>query len=306
MRLHELSGDGELLARAQPEEGDPLWTVRRSGSWHALGMTLTELCAQGAAGARDACAAASRGAEIDPGSHLVLAPVDPMQEVWAAGVTYERSRTARIEESGARDLYTFVYESPRPELFLKGVGRRAVGAGEAIGVRADARWSVPEPELVVAFDAHGEVLGFTAGNDVSSRDIEGANALYLPQAKVYDRSCAVGPAIVPAWSLGPRPEFEIELQISRGGEVLFADRTSTARLHRHWEDLGRWLRSCLSFSDGVLLMTGTGIVPGDEVNLVDGDQVTVRVDGIGALVNTVRTVGVAVDVSPTQASVRST
>lgn len=303
MRLDELSGDTDALARVKPEGGMPLWAVRRAGGWYALPVTLTELCAAGVSAARGVCDAAADvvAGRLDPARHRLLAPVDATQEVWAAGVTYERSRTARIEESGARDLYTFVYDSPRPELFWKATGRRVVGAGDWIGVRADARWSVPEPELVVVFDAAGDVLGFTAGDDVSSRDIEGANALYLPQAKVYDRSCAVGPAIVPAWSLGSEPEFEIALEIRRGDATVYTDRTSTSRLHRHWEDLGRWLRAGLTFEDGVLLMTGTGIVPGDDLSLCEGDGVQVRIDGIGTLINDVRTVGVAVDAGATSA-----
>jgi 2-dehydro-3-deoxy-D-arabinonate dehydratase len=294
MRLSELSGDGELIARVAQASGPASWVTRQAGRWYPLNETLSELCAAGVTVARQRIADATTGRSLDHGDYVLLPPIDSAQEVWAAGVTYERSRIARIEESGAHDLYASVYDSARPELFFKASGRRVVGAGGAIGVRADAHWSVPEPELAVVFDSAGDVLGFSIGDDVSSRDIEATNALYLPQAKVYDRSCSLGPGIVPVWALAEAPRFEIELEIARVDEVLFEGATSTERLHRHWLDLGRWLRSCLTFDDGVILLTGTGIVPGDDVSLTEGDQVVVRISGLGELRNTVQTSGVAV------------
>lgn len=220
----------------------------------------------------------------------LLAPVDT-QEVWAAGVTYLRSRDARLEESGGTDLYRRVYESERPELFFKSPGWRVVGPGEPVGVRRDSAWNLPEPELTAIVNAHGEVAGYTAGNDVSSRDIEGANALYLPQAKVYRRSCALGPGIRPAWELDVAPVFGIELCITRGDAVLASGCTDTTRMVRSVTDLVDWLWRCLEFPDGVALMTGTGIVPDASVSLCAGDEVSVTVDAVGTLTNSVMEVG---------------
>jgi 2-dehydro-3-deoxy-D-arabinonate dehydratase len=216
----------------------------------------------------------------------LLAPVDA-QEVWAAGVTYLRSRDARLEESGGADVYQRVYESERPELFFKSQGWRVAGPGEPIGVRRDSAWNLPEPELTAIVNAHGEVAGYTAGNDVSSRDIEGANALYLPQAKVYRRSCALGPGIRPAWELDAAPVFAIDLRITRGDTTLAEASTDTTRMVRSVAELVDWLWRCLDFPDGVALMTGTGIVPDSSVSLRAGDEVAISVDAVGTLRNTV-------------------
>ena len=220
----------------------------------------------------------------------LLAPVD-RQEVWAAGVTYRRSREARLEESAGADVYEKVYAAARPELFFKSPGWRVVADGGAVGVRADSGWNLPEPELAVIVNVGGEIVGYTAGNDVSSRDIEGANALYLPQAKVYDRSCALGPGIRPAWELPPAPDFGIELAIRRNGVLIADGATSTAQMKRTPSELVTWLRAALDFPDGVVLLTGTGIVPTAEVSLQAGDDVTVRVTEVGELRNHVISVG---------------
>jgi 2-dehydro-3-deoxy-D-arabinonate dehydratase len=220
----------------------------------------------------------------------ILAPVDT-QEVWAAGVTYLRSRDARLEESGGADVYQRVYEAERPELFFKCSGHRVVAPGEAIGVRADSGWNLPEPEVAVLVNARGEVAGFTVGDDVSSRDIEGENALYLPQAKVYDRSCALGPGIRPAWELPAEPVFEIDLAVNRRGEIVEQGSTDTARMVRTWPELVAWLTRALDFPDGAVLLTGTGIVPGADFSLRQGDEVSITVAGIGTLRNPVVTVG---------------
>jgi 2-dehydro-3-deoxy-D-arabinonate dehydratase len=222
----------------------------------------------------------------------LLAPVDE-QEVWAAGVTYLRSRDARLEESGGADVYERVYASARPELFFKSLGRRVVGPGEPVGVRSDSRWNLPEPELTAVLNARAEIVGYTAGNDVSSRDIEGENALYLPQAKVYRRSCALGPGIRPAWELGRDPVFDIALLITRGGATIAAGRTDTSRMVRRIPELAQWLWRCLDFEDGVALMTGTGIVPEGDVSLSPDDEVHVTVDAVGTLRNVVVEVGEA-------------
>jgi 2-dehydro-3-deoxy-D-arabinonate dehydratase len=212
----------------------------------------------------------------EAGDAPLLPPVEPTQEIWASGVTYQRSREARKAESGD-DLYDKVYDAERPELFLKAVGWRSVGHGDAVRIREDSRWNVPEPELVLVLNRGMEIVGYTAGNDVSSRDIEGANALYLPQAKVYDSSCAVGPGIF----LLEQPEIlgdlEIRLRIHRNGDVAYEGEVSTARMHRSLEELAEYLGRELSFPGGAFLMTGTGIVPDEEFTLEPGDLTEISV-----------------------------
>ncbi|MBV9917637.1 MAG: fumarylacetoacetate hydrolase family protein [Solirubrobacterales bacterium] len=212
----------------------------------------------------------------------VLVPI-VAPETWAAGVTYERSREARTAESQRRDVYDLVYDAERPELFLKdAAGRRTVGPGEPIAVRSDASWSVPEPELAVVLGAGARPLAVTIGNDVSSRDIEGANPLYLPQAKIYGRACALGPALlVPLdWSVS----YEIELRIfDASGQLRFEDGTSTASMCRSISTLTEFLRRDNPVPAGSVLLTGTGIVPPDEVSLTPGQTVEIRIPGIGVL-----------------------
>lgn len=225
--------------------------------------------------------------ELPPPFEL-LAPLEP-PETWAAGVTYERSRDARVDESRveARDVYSLVYDADRPELFLKdAVGRRTVGPGATVGVRSDAEWTVPEPELALVLDAGGELLGATIGNDVTARDVEGANPLYLPQAKLFAGACALGPAVVvPAdWS----EPFEIELRITGAdGVVVFEARTSTAQMRRSFAELAAWLVRDNPVPAGSVLLTGTGLVPPDDVALAPGQHVEIRIPGIGRLVNPV-------------------
>ena len=221
----------------------------------------------------------------------VSAPVAPplqSQEVWAAGVTYFRSRVARMDESkeaGASSFYDRVYEEPRPELFFKGTGARARGHRAGVRIRSDASWSVPEPELTLAVNAAGRIFGFTIGNDMSSRDIEGDNMLYLPQAKVYRGSLSLGPAILIADSLPS--ETGIHITIQRGGEAVFEGSTTLAQLKRTPQELVDWLWRDNEFPAGCLLLTGTGIVPPGQWTLAHGDVVTIRIDGIGALENNV-------------------
>lgn len=215
-----------------------------------------------------------------------LAPIGS-QEIWAAGVTYRRSQSARIEESeDAQDAYEKVYDADRPELFFKSLPGRVADPGTDIHIRRDANWNVPEPELTLAINASGTVFGYCVGNDVSSRDIEGENPLYLPQAKVYDRSAAVGPALV-ILPEPPAPETQIHLQIDRDGEIVLRDSTSLANMHRSLDELVGYLYRELTFPTGCLLMTGTGIVPDNDFTLRLGDRVTVTIDGIGQLRNTV-------------------
>ena len=212
-----------------------------------------------------------------PAEGILLAPIDPHQELWAAGVTYQRSMKARAEESdiGAR-LYEHVYNSDRPELFFKALGRRVVADGQAIRVRKDSTWDVPEPEMVLLLNDRLEILGYTAGNDVSSRSIEGANALFLPQAKIYDGSAALGPGIVLADVESVR-DLRISLEIHRSEGVVFQGETSTSRMKRDPAELCRWLGAELSLSDGALLMTGTGLVPAEDFTLQSADVVRITV-----------------------------
>jgi len=218
----------------------------------------------------------------------VLSPV-VSQEVWAAGVTYYRSRNARMEESktaGGGDFYDRVYAAERPELFFKATGRRVVGPGGGVRIRSDAAWSVPEPELTLLVNSVGQILGYTIGNDMSSRDIEGENPLYLPQAKVYDGSCALGPCVQLAE--GPLDHSaKINMEITRSGKAVFNGSTSLAELKRKPEQLVQYLFRDNSFPQGVYLMTGTGVVPADEFSLASGDAIRITIDGIGTLENVV-------------------
>lgn len=228
-------------------------------------------------------------AELDkePGQrdpHL-LAPID-YQEVWAAGVTYKRSVEAREAESGQSGIYDRVYLAPRPEIFFKANPHHVVDPHEAIRIRADSRWSVPEPELALVMDARGTLVGYTIGNDVSARDIEGENPLYLPQAKVYNQCCALGPVITLVGDLDAQAA-RISMQIERQGERIFEGDTSLDRLKRTYAELIEYLWRENEFPTGVFLLTGTGIVPPDDFTLQDGDIVSITIDGIGTLRNPV-------------------
>jgi 2-dehydro-3-deoxy-D-arabinonate dehydratase len=249
------------------------------------GLTITSLLQGGAEAV--ARAAGGSGSAVPDGS-VVLAPVDE-QEVWAAGVTYRRSRDARMEESETADVYDRVYVADRPELFFKSAAWRVRANGQPIGIRADSTWDVPEPELGVVIGPDLGIVGYVIGNDVSSRSIEGENPLYLPQAKVYLGSCALGPALVPARLV--EPPFGIEVEIERGGEVVAGGSTSTDQLHRTIDDLVSWLGRALPFPSGAVLLTGTGIVPGGGFTLRAGDRVRIRIESLGTLENVVETVG---------------
>ena len=246
----------------------------------ALQMPLAEL------GERLRVAKDAPRGETPLASVILRAPID-RQEVWAAGVTYLRSRDARMEESSQRDVYDRVYDADRPELFLKATPNRVSGPGEPIAIRGDSDWDVPEPELVVLLNTRGECVGYTIGNDVSSRSIEGENPLYLPQAKVFSRCAALGPTVITVDELPDVSNLEIELTIRRGGAELFKDSTATSQLHRKMSDLISYLLRNNEYPAGVFLMTGTGIVPPSEFTLQDGDEVTIRIEGIGSLVNPV-------------------
>jgi 2-dehydro-3-deoxy-D-arabinonate dehydratase len=227
------------------------------------------------------------GAGVPLDSVRLLAPIDA-QEVWGAGVTYERSKVARQEESEqGGSFYDLVYRAARPELFLKATPSRVVGPGQPIRVRRDTLWCVPEPELALVLAPDLRLVGFTIGNDVSARDIEGENPLYLPQAKVYDASCALGPVVTLASAMPPVRELTIRLEIERDGTAAFSGTTSVSRMARGLDELIDWLGRDNLFPDGVILLTGTGIVPPDEFTLRAGDQVRITIDGIGTLTNPV-------------------
>jgi 2-dehydro-3-deoxy-D-arabinonate dehydratase len=218
-----------------------------------------------------------------------LLPPIGSQEVWAAGVTYFRSRDARMEESksaGGGDFYDRVYHAERPELFFKATPHRVVGPQAKVAIRQDARWSVPEPELVLFISPGGKITGYTIGNDMSSRDIEGENPLYLPQAKVYDRSCALGPCLLISSESLPAAT-EISLQILRAGEPAFAGTTALREMKRKPEELVEYLYRSSTFPQGCFLLTGTGIVPPDSFTLHAGDEIRITISPIGTLVNVV-------------------
>lgn len=216
-----------------------------------------------------------------------LPPLAPESEVWGAGVTYLRSRDARKEESGTPDVYQKVYEADRPELFFKANFRRTVGNGDVIGKRADCTSTVPEPEVAIVVNAHEEIIGFTICNDVTSRSIEGENPLYLPQAKSYLGSTALGPRITPSWLAPSHDGLTIGAKITRGNDVVWSAATALSSLNKSLEHLVGYLFRCQTFPDGVVLSTGTGIIPPLDFILREGDIVTIDVAGIGTLENEV-------------------
>jgi len=236
---------------------------------------------------RARAAAATNGHRFALADVQLCPPID-RQEVWAAGVTYLRSKAARMEESDfSASAYDRVYTATRPELFFKSLPEKVVGPGEPVGIRRDARWSVPEPELVLVVNSHGRVVGQTIGNDMSSRDIEGENLLYLPQAKIYDRSCALGPWITLGATEADVRTWTIRLTIRRGGAVAFAGETTVGNLQRRFDDLAAFLFRSQKFSHGAALLTGTGIVPPDDFTLQPADDIAIEVSGIGLLRNPV-------------------
>jgi 2-dehydro-3-deoxy-D-arabinonate dehydratase len=220
----------------------------------------------------------------------MLAPVE-RQEVWAAGVTYLRSKKARMEESNfSATAYDRVYEADRPELFFKSMPEKVAGPGNEIGIRKDGKWNVPEPELALVLNSKGRIVGYTIGNDMSSRDIEGENLLYLPQAKVYKHSCALGPVIVAGVTEEEARKWTIRLEIRRNRELVFEGNTSVNNIRRKFQDLADYLFRSQEFPNGAILLTGTGIVPPDAFTLAAGDEVKIEISGIGVLENRVAVV----------------
>lgn len=220
----------------------------------------------------------------------LLAPIE-QQEVWAAGVTYLRSKKARMDESEfSASAYDRVYDAERPEIFFKSLPEKVVATGGDVGIRRDAKWNVPEPELVLVCNARGRVVGYTIGNDMSSRDIEGENLLYLPQAKTYLKSCALGPFITVGASEAEARAWTIHIEIQRAGQVVFNGETSVGQIKRTFDSLAEFLFRSQSFPHGAMLLTGTGVVPPDNFTLIAGDLVRIRISGIGLLENPVAVV----------------
>lgn len=285
-----LPGRGEpALARGTPEEG-PTELLQ-------LGATLDELVVAGPAAVEAALASPAAGPV--PAGAAPQAPVGS-QPVWAAGVTFDRSREARKEESAVPDPYDHVYRAARPELFFKAAAGTARGPLEAVGVRADSTWDVPEPELALVVSPRGELVAATVGNDVSSRSIEGENPLYLPQAKVYDGSAALGPCLVPWSDVEPGlPAATIRLRIARQDRLVFEESVELSRMRRSPAELASWLLRALSFPLGAVLLTGTSIVPPSDLTLRGGDLVSITISGLGTLVNRVEVVGARATPQPT-------
>jgi 2-dehydro-3-deoxy-D-arabinonate dehydratase len=272
------SGDG----------GEPLAGVL-DGDITAFGAvpSLGALLAQPLAAIREICQAPG-GVTVTAGQAELLAPVDGRTEVWAAGVTYERSRTARMAESeNSADVYDRVYAADRPELFFKSAAWRVRGPGEPVAVRPDSSINVPEPELAVVLNYAGDVVGYTICNDMSSRSIEGENPLYLPQAKVYFGSCAVGPWIRPAWEIPDPYALAMEMTISRAGAPVWRGNSSTAGLHRRIDELAAYLFSGDDFPEGAVLSTGTSLVPDLPFTLQPGDEIWISIADVGELANPV-------------------
>ena len=220
----------------------------------------------------------------------LCAPVE-RQEVWAAGVTYLRSKNARMEESDfSASAYDRVYDAARPEIFFKSLAEKVVATNEPVGIRRDAKWNVPEPELALVLNSRGQIVGYTIGNDMSSRDIEGENLLYLPQAKTYHRSCALGPWITLGVAESVAREWKITIAIKRGGQRVFTGETSVGQIKRNFEELAGFLFRCQVFPHGAVLLTGTGIIPPDHFALAEQDDILIEISGVGQLRNIVAVV----------------
>ena len=268
------------LRRVMLDAGAAL-VFARGDELHALDASLAQLLADGRERVHAAVDSVLR-AEPLATTGALLAPVDE-QEVWASGVTYRRSATARVEESSVGDVYELVYAAQRPELFLKAPAWRVPAPGAPLRIRADSEWDVPEPELALVLDAHGEIVGYLVADDVSSRSIEGANPLYLPQAKIYDDSLGLSGTIVLARDAGDVTKAGIELEIHRAGESVFEGATSLTEMKRSFDELVNALFAELAHPAGAVLLTGTGVVPPDEFTLEHGDRVRIAIDGVGLL-----------------------
>jgi 2-dehydro-3-deoxy-D-arabinonate dehydratase len=276
-----------MIVRFRTDTGAAQLSLVESGQpGRAMRGTLAELLTLPLSNFRAALDAAVDGPLID-GRTTILAPIDGETEVWAAGVTYKRSEEARVEESSTPDIYSRVYRAERPEIFFKASPRRVAGPDTPIVVRTDSTWDVPEPEVAIVVNAHAEIVGYTIANDVSSRSIEGENPLYLPQAKVYDGSCALGPGIVPVWEVADPYALGIRMRIYRGGGLHWTGETSMREFARELGDLVEVLFREDTFPNGVILCTGTALVPENPFTLQAGDDVEIEIDSLGTLRNPV-------------------
>jgi 2-dehydro-3-deoxy-D-arabinonate dehydratase len=280
-----------LIRYADPHDGLPVLAIADDGVVRTLPLDIDELLQRPLAEIRELVTAAAAGNprafSADP-INPHLPPLAGRTEVWGAGVTYERSRSARIEESQVADVYSLVYEAHRPELFFKSAAWRVVTDGDPIGVREDSPLNVPEPEVAVVANRFGEIVGYTICNDVTSRSIEGENPLYLPQAKIYAGSCAIHSAIRPAWEIGNAAELAITCEIHRAGEVVWQAAGSTSHMRRSFRELLDWAFRGQHHPDGLVLTTGTMLVPDMDTTLHDGDVVRIEVERLGVLSNIVR------------------
>ena len=276
----------EIVRYVEPGAAQPRVGVRRDGRVAPVRWaTVAELLREPLDALREGLV--PDGHDVDADSVTYLPPVDGNTEVWAAGVTYEKSRSGRVEESTEASVYEKVYDAPRPEIFLKSVAWRVVTDGEPVGVRADSTVDVPEPELTVVANRAGEIVGYTICNDMSSRSIEGENPLYIPQAKIFSGCCSLATGIRPAWEVPDVTDLAITMRVRLGDETVFSGETSTARLHRTLEELVAVLYAPTDFPDGAFLATGTGIVPELSFSLIDGDLVEIEIAQVGVLSNPV-------------------
>jgi 2-dehydro-3-deoxy-D-arabinonate dehydratase len=276
-----------LLTRYRDTDGSVRTGLRRADTITPLqAESVAELLRGDTTAFADAMGAVA-GPDVATGSVTLLPPVDGRMEVWASGVTYRRSREARVEESQVASVYDLVYDAERPELFFKAPAWRVVTDGEPIGIREDSQVDVPEAELALVLNSRGETVGYTVCNDMSSRNIEGENPLYLPQAKVYAGSCAIGSGIRLAADVPDPYNLDVEARIEREGSVVWSASTSTAQLHRRLDELAAALFRGLDFPDGAVLSTGTGVVPDLDVTTREGDVVTITIEGVGILTNRV-------------------
>ena len=281
MRLGQVKAEGEYVAAIF--EGDLARTVP--------GYTVVELIRRAETQGVPLSKTAARLASHHAARHPPALPIVP-PEVWACGCTYEMSASFRDAEHGTREgMYAHVYQQPRPEIFFKGTARVCVGSGQAIGIRADSKFTAPEPELALVLGAKGEIEGYTLANDVSAWDIERENALYLPQSKIYTGCCALGPVIVTADEMPDPYNLEMTCTVTREGRQIFSGSVSTARLHRKFETLIEYLRRANQTPAGTVLLTGTGIIVPQDAALAPGDVVTIRIPEIGELINHAQTAG---------------
>jgi 2-dehydro-3-deoxy-D-arabinonate dehydratase len=277
MQIFRYADDGEARVGVINDDGRR-WRLPVRSLADLLQLSLTDVRSLVEAG----------GESLDESTFRLLPPIDGRTEVWASGVTYQRSSDARQEESVVADVYARVYDAVRPELFFKSQAWRVIATMEPIGIRSDSQINVPEPELALVINAAGETIGYTICNDVSSRSIEGENPLYLPQAKVYTGSCALGPTIRPAWEVPEPYVLGIAIRVARDGTTVWAAQTNTSLLRRRFDDIVEHLYRNSTFPDGAVLSTGTGVVPDMTFTLEPRDIVGVTIDGIGTLVNDVR------------------